>query len=266
MSHLRIACSASCVFVLSALAGALSCGTARVDGPSRPMLAGWIAAGRAAEIPQSVLDDIRDRVRVFYGRTGHGEQITSGLAILEAEDADRWAPPEIEEHGGDLGSNGSTDWADVTREFLSREENEDVNVVMWSWCGGVTDNTPAGIRAYLEAMAELERDFPDVTFVYMTGHLDGTGLEGDLWEHNDMIREWCREHRRVLLDFADVDAYDPDGVLHADDDDSCNWCGDWCEDNECPACDACPYTNCLNCRRKALDFWWILAGVVGWSP
>lgn len=50
-----------------------------------------------------------------------------------------------------------------------------VDVVVWSWCGGVSGNTVAGIDAYLGAMAALEADYPDLTFVYMTGHLDGGG-------------------------------------------------------------------------------------------
>ena len=34
----------------------------------------------------------------------------------------------------------------------------------------------ADISTYLNLMNYLEHDFPDVKFVYMTGHLDGSGL------------------------------------------------------------------------------------------
>jgi hypothetical protein len=55
-----------------------------------------------------------------------------------------------------------------------------VNVVIWSWCGQVSSATEADITTYLGLMSGLESDFPSVTFVSMTGHLDGTGLGGSL--------------------------------------------------------------------------------------
>jgi hypothetical protein len=36
---------------------------------------------------------------------------------------------------------------------------------MWSWCGGVSESTQAGINAYLAAMDQLERSYPAVRFV-----------------------------------------------------------------------------------------------------
>jgi len=33
----------------------------------------------------------------------------------------------------------------------------------------VSDNTPSGIAAYLNAMNQLEQEYPAVRFVYMTG-------------------------------------------------------------------------------------------------
>jgi len=61
-------------------------------------------------------------------------------------------------------------------------------------------------------MNDLERDFPDVHFVYMTGHLDGTGLTGNLHLRNEQIRNYCRENKKILYDFADIECYNPDGT------------------------------------------------------
>ena len=44
----------------------------------------------------------------------------------------------------------------------------------------MSDNTEAGIDTYLHTMSQLELEYPDVTFVNMTGHLDGTGVNGTL--------------------------------------------------------------------------------------
>src|SRR5690606_14437501 len=94
-----------------------------------------------------------------------------------------------------------------------------------SWCGGCSENTEAGIDAYLTAMTNLERDFPGVTFVYMTGHLDGSGESGNLHRRNEQIRDYCVDNGKVLFDFADLESYDPDGNYFLDKaaDDGCNY-------------------------------------------
>ena len=71
-------------------------------------------------------------------------------------------------------------------------DTNNINVVIWSWCGGVSDNTEEGINIYLNAMNQLEEDYPDVKFVYMTGHLDGTGEEGNLHIRNEQIRKFLK--------------------------------------------------------------------------
>jgi len=51
-----------------------------------------------------------------------------------------------------LGHNGDTAWAQNTRPYLNNSSNNNVNVVIWSWCGGVSDNTEADIQIYLDKM------------------------------------------------------------------------------------------------------------------
>ncbi len=63
-------------------------------------------------------------------------------------------------------------------------------------------------------MNQLETDYPDVTFVYMTGHLNGTGPEGNVNTRNNQIRNFCIENHKVLYDFADIESYDPDGLVN----------------------------------------------------
>ena len=48
-------------------------------------------------------------------------------------------------------------------------------------------------------------------FVYMTGHTDGTGLDGTLHLRNQEIRNYCKANDKVLYDFEDIESYDPDG-------------------------------------------------------
>ncbi len=236
-------------------------------------------------IPESWINTVKTRLKISYGHTSHGSQPVTGMQVLENHNAlyrfntdgsvtggslsiDDTAPD------GDLGHNGDTYWADLTRSYLDNS-GSDRNVVVWSWCGGVSDNTQAGIQIYLSAMNQLESDYPEVTFVYMTGHLDGTGQGGNLHARNNQIRQYCTDNGKILFDFADIERYNPDGTsfLESNADDGCyydggNWARQWCDanpgDSRCRNCD-CAHSEPLNCNLKAGAFWWMLARIAGWD-
>ena len=105
------------------------------------------------EISLTILDQVRSSYNIYYGHTSHGSQIITGLNMLESQDS-RYDLPDFHEISDDLGHNGDTTWAPLTRAWLN--DNSEYNMVMWSWCGGCSDNTEAGINAYLTAMGNLE--------------------------------------------------------------------------------------------------------------
>lgn len=214
-------------------------------------------------IPEPVFQGIRDHYQLFYGHTSHGSQIMTGLGMLASENSTQFALPAFHEISSDLGHNGSLVWEGQTREWLG--SHPETNVVMWSWCGGCSDNTVEGINTYLEALNQLEADFPDVAFIYMTGHLDGGGVEGSLYRNNNQIREYCAAHEKILFDFADIESWDPDGVYYPDENDGCGWCASWCSENTCPGCGSCAHSHCFNCYLKGKAFWWMMARMTGWE-
>ncbi|HJX39557.1 MAG TPA: DUF11 domain-containing protein [Anaerolineae bacterium] len=243
-----------------------------------------------SQIPDYWIEQAKALLRLSYGHTSHGSQPITGMEVLEANtpsglydfntngavtaDVLSLADQTPE---GDLGNPDRTTWAARTRSYLDGPGGNR-NVVVWSWCGQVSDATQTNIQTYLNLMNGLQQDYPDVTFVYMTGHLDGSGVEGNLNQRNEQIRLYCRNHDKVLFDFADIESYDPDGEeflsRYADDGCSyscgagtCNWAGEWCSPHGTdPLCDtcSCAHSEALNCNVKARAFWWMLARIAGW--
>jgi hypothetical protein len=163
--------------------------------------------------------------------------------------------------------HNTNNWMSATRNRLD-QPGSDINIVMWSWCSDVSISDSADITAYLANITQLESEYPDVTFIYMTGHVDGTGPQGNLHIRNNQIRDYVIANDKVLYDFADVESWDPDGVYYPYADEACTWCAYWCIDHplDCPPCDVCWHTVCFNCYLKGKAFWGLLAMLEGWDP
>ncbi len=240
-------------------------------------------------IPSEWIDAAKTKLHIAYGHTSHGSQITTGMQGLAAWKGSKYAFNKNGTNGAldlrdtpftgayDLGNPDLTSWEAATRTYLAA--NPTVNVVMWSWCGQVSGASAANIANYLSLMSGLEKDFPAVKFVYMTGHLDGTGLTGNLHLRNEQIRAYCRANAKILFDFNDIEMYNPDGVYFGDKkpNDACeytdgtvkgNWATEWQDSHtkgvdwyECESAHSQP----LNANRKAYAAWWLWARLAGWE-
>jgi len=249
----------SVIFVLSLWFGFLLSSTSI---KAEAIIADHLAVSEFESIPDSVIEFIGDLYHIYYVHTSHGSQIVTGVSMIYDEDS-TYVPPYCYEWGDDLGHNGDTSWVLNTRSYL--DSHPDCNMAMFSWCGGCSDNTEEGINIYLNKMTELEADYPDVVFIYMTGHLDGTGPEGNLYARNNQIRDFCSTNHKILFDFADIESYDPDENYYPDESDYCNWCYTWCSSHPCPDCPGCAHSHCFNCYLKGKAWWWMMAQVSGWN-
>lgn len=255
------------------------------------------------QIPESAIEQAKANLHIAYGHTSHGSQLISGMGSngteLDIFMTDNGATPglyvwhdgpqagalDLDDRfvSGDLGNPDRTTWAQRTRDYLDSPGNSNVNVVIWSWCGQV-DGTEAQINTYLNLMNQIEADYPHVTFVYMTGHLNGTGSSGNVNVRNNQIRDYCLANDKVLYDFADIESYDPDGLVNYMEmlaNDNCdydsdgngardrNWALDW-QASHTEGIDWWPsgaaHSQHLNGNLKGYAAWWLWARLAGWNP
>ncbi len=240
------------------------------------------------KIPAKYIEKAKQIFKVAYGHTSHGSQVVSGMDALRKDHPSlfgfgRGAGNELSlmdgTPTGDLGNPDRNTWAQRTKELLNGT-GKDRNLVMWSWCGQVGGASEMDIQTYLSLMSDLESRFSNVNFVYMTGHLDGSGRNGNLNQRNEQIRQFCKKNGKILFDFADIESYDPDGkvnYMELDANDDCNykesgiaknWADEWLKNNPqhgiaLPASAA--HTNPLNGALKGRAFWWMMARMAGWG-
>lgn len=229
-------------------------------GSLTTIIADHLAAAAFSLIPENYINQAITNYKIFYGHTSHGSQIITGLEMLQSAIYD-FGSLSMEEYGTDLGDSS---WPDITRDRLNTV-GSDINVVVWSWCGQVSYISSSEINDYLSAMNQLEQDYPNVIFIYMTGHTDGSGESGTLNINNQIIRDYAEANNKILFDFADIESWDPDGNYYPDTSDDCGWCTTWCASHTCEDCGDCAHSHCFNCYQKGKAFWWMMARMAGWD-
>ena len=250
-------------------------------------------------IPEEAILAAKAVLHIAYGHTSHGSQVTDGMTGLVAF-ADSGGKGMRQRPGlfawrrggaggvldlhdyamsGDVGYYPQ--WVNNTRSYLQALGHEHVNVVMWSWCGQVDSKYADGrlFSEYLTPMSQLEQEYPLVTFIYMTGHVDHWD-DSNNKAANQIIRDYCRTYNKVLFDFADIESYDPDGTYYPFPHDNCdyysarsgtklgNWAREWQDSHQVNvdwyACGAA-HSQPLNANQKAYAVWWLWARLAGWS-
>jgi hypothetical protein len=238
------------------------------------------------KIPSYWLDKAKE-LTIHYAHTSHGSQINSGVLALEnadpmysiaiREDANiaklplQENPIALRMYDGNppetyIEPDDYWDGEDALNRTKSVANTGLFNFSMWSWCGQQSWNSTDDVNRYFTNLNNLESLYPNMRFIYMTGHTDGGSA--DLERNNQAVRDYCTENDKVLFDFADIESWDPAGNNYPATSDACDWCDDWCNNHpeEClDLTNDCAHSHPFNCKLKAKAFWWMMARLAGWD-
>ncbi len=270
------------------LAFAASCGGDGESGENTIEVSSWsyIADHICTDIsaiPITWIQSVQEGIRLHYAHTSHGSQLTIGLESIAEGTASHGVEIEycnLPGQSGELcifdGQPGETyispdlfwetdEGLDMTRDVLDR--NPSINVCMWAWCSQLDYYGAGEVATYLSAMSTLESEYPDVTFIYMTGNAQASGAEGyNRFLRNNQIRDYCERGGLALFDFADLDCWrlNPSS-------------GEWQHstytydgveipvEHQAFSGDEAGHTTVESCRQKGQALWWLLAVIAGWS-
>jgi hypothetical protein len=225
------------------------------------------------KIPDTWINQVKSMLKIHYAHTSHGEQIYVGLDRLSDANStynfypDNCNVPQTTQYLSLMDGQYFDDYCEtyvtpdlywegsyglnITRSVL---DSYDVNISLWAWCSQVDYYSQSNVQSYLNTMAQLEQEYPDVTFIYMTGNAQSE--EQNRCDRNNQIRQYCRNNNKILFDFADLD---------------CWYNGQQYTENGIPMehpqyhGDEGGHTTYESCENKARAFWWLLARIAGWD-
>jgi len=239
-----------------------------------------------SKIPAQYIYKVQDMVNFHYAHRSHGEQLTIGLDQIES--ANNTFSVAIEDYtlptesgalcimNGQRGYHGNANnsyvdpeyyWAgnglNWTQDVLNN--NAAINFSMWTWCTELDWMDENQVQGYLDNITLLENQYPDVTFIYMTGNAQAVGAEGyNRFLRNQQIREYCNATHKWLFDFEDIDS--------------------WYNGHQCtylyegvyvpvenphfhvPNHEGPGHTTYESCQLKGAVVWWMFAYILGWRP
>jgi len=234
-----------------------------------------------SSIPDEWIQKAKETIKVHYCHTSHGGQIIEGLERLMNGNFlnssiqgskynfyyDNCNMPDTADYLSMMDGQYTNNYCEtyVTPDLYWDSENamnitrnminaHDINVSAFAWCTQMDYYSSSKVEDYLKKMTQLEKEFPNITFIYMTGNAQSP--EQNRYDRNNQIRDYCKANKKILFDFADLD---------------CWYNGQQYTENGIPMehphyhGDEAAHTTYESCENKAKAFWWLMARLSGWD-
>jgi len=207
----------------------------------------------------SVEENIRYGLECLYGNFP-GRRPNSCSAFFDQKyDSSKW----IVQLRGNPGWIEKVD--DFVREVESQGAGYDVLMFTVGYIDGLDGTTFPEIsnednfkKLYIDKLEELESKYPEKVFVWWTMSLAQEG-QVNTTKFNEMLRSYAKEHNKILVDLADFESHDPNGVQCLDKNQLPIICQNYTEEK------VSGHLNELARERGAKLFWYMMARLTGWK-
>jgi hypothetical protein len=309
--------------LIAGLLIAVSCEKDPVLLPGKTFIAGFEVASEDVlrSLPEEYINLARNNLHIAYQHTSHGTHVARGMfGLQEYKEGDEElfgitnnnptagkldfrdnviaAYAAAGDDASDLSRN-ETAFIQATRNYLDDPDNDEINVVMWSWCNiaghDVENNYLPGMRILIEeygaggskiGTGSGKRETA-VSFIFMTGHANKNSNlgEGNPKNQADLIIDFCTANNQLCLDYYSIDTHDMEGNYWEDagDDGNSDAYGgnfylDWqnssvlgegfYENKTSPYGDVAygaHNSQHITANRKAYAMWYLLARIAGYE-
>lgn len=206
-------------------------GTTTGGSDTDGFIANYQSVSLADTIPLSVLDSVRG-LDVYFEHASVGSNISAGIDSLATSNASRyaigresWGSGSIENNiiswyqqnsgfgdnsRGNPGFSEKVDLFDNSIRTAGFADELDVASYKMCYIDNNIEDSEAAFEYARDSMESLEEDFPDITFIWWTMPIctDGDEVRD---AYNNLVRQYCSENDKYLIDIADIECHDPQG-------------------------------------------------------
>ena len=207
----------------------------------------------------SVEENIRYGLECMYGNFP-GRRPNSCSAFYDQKfDSSNWV----------FQFRGNPGWIEKVDDFIRETEAQgaayDVLMFTVGYIDGLDGTTFPEIskdenfqKLYIEKLEALEAKYPDKIFVWWTMSLAQEG-QINTTNFNEMLRLYAKENNKILVDLADFESHDPNGVQCLDNNQLPVICKNYTDEK------VSGHLNELGRERGAKLFWYMMARLIGWK-